>query len=246
MSREIGIPWSDPMVLANLAGTKTQTRRILKTGTVAPVKKRFEDWGDGTWGSCATDGTGSIVQSRYRVGDLLWGREAWGVAFDGGWVDGFTLNYRADKYQMPIGPRELSMVDTIGKIKTLHEKWRPPMFFPRWAARLFHTATTVRVERLLDISEADALAEGIERVTNGGGLVAAYRWPNGGTQNFTSARAAYLAGFDSINGVGASKANPWVFVIGYRPWDPTLEHDGGCTCVGCRFRVLNASEGAGW
>lgn len=101
--KERPVLFSAPMVLALLAGTKTQTRRILKnTGTDAPVKEPWEDWGAGTFGSCATDGTSAIIHCPYgQPGDRLWVREAWGYR-GGGWsnktptVRDVDIEYRAD------------------------------------------------------------------------------------------------------------------------------------------------------
>lgn len=221
MSREIGIPWSDPMVIALLAKRKTVTRRKINpqpgegdaaawAQTVSDAKhpkKSIRDVANATLAAVIRKGW----KPRYRVGDHIWGREAWGVAYtDTGWVNGFTLNYRADGEQVPFLPSKHSMPDTIGKIKTLHEKWRPPMFMPRWASRLLHRVLDVRAERLLDITDDDARAEGLERRGPN------WFWP-GGVEGFGSPRTCYLRGYDTLHGKGASDLNPWVWRIAFEP-----------------------------
>jgi hypothetical protein len=85
---------------------------------------------------------------------------------------------------------------------------------PRKASRLLHEVTAVRVERLLNITPDDALAEGLEEVAGLG--VPEYRWP-GGSQTFVDPRDCYLAGWDMINGKDAAAKNPWVWVVSFKP-----------------------------
>jgi hypothetical protein len=88
---------------------------------------------------------------------------------------------------------------------------------PRWASRLTLEVTGVRVERLGECSEADAMTEGIEL-----GPIAdpafpqwRHRWPGGNTV-YAGARAAYFAGWDLINGKGSAAKNPWVWVVQFK------------------------------
>lgn len=97
-------------------------------------------------------------------------------------------------------------------------KLRPAMFMPRWASRITLEVTGVRVERLQEISEADAVAEGIEsrQVSD-----ADTRWlrydrdeSEGKAYSTTGdARASYRSLWESINGPGSWAANPWVWVV---------------------------------
>lgn len=144
------IIFSAPMVRALLAGTKTQTRRLLN-----PQPKTFPVDEDGTLcdvGCMQVDGegrprifTGRVLTEQkvpYAVGDRLYVREACAV-------DGARVWYRVDHDEAEAyGPR----VDV---------RWRPSIHMPRTASRLWLTVTDVRVQRLRDISGTDAVAEGI-------------------------------------------------------------------------------------
>ncbi|MDP9992027.1 hypothetical protein J2W28_001055 [Variovorax boronicumulans] len=99
-------------------------------------------------------------------------------------------------------------------------KWwkRPAIFMPRSACRIQLEVTDVRVERLQDISEEDARAEGISAHRKGG-----WHWeqpPAGieGTNHFgfKTARDAYRALWEAINGPNSWTANPWVWVVDFR------------------------------
>nr|WP_246422838.1 hypothetical protein [Mycoplana azooxidifex] len=168
------------MIRAILAGTKTQTRRIIK-----PQPDGISE--------------GQIPsQLRIAVGDRLWVREAWHAAR--------SLNSTR--------PRDIPTDADIEHAATarsyadigLKGKLRPGMFMPRWASRLTLIVTDVRVERLQDISEADARAEGIVKVGRFYGLEDA-DWDCASTE---SAVDAYAALWETINGDGSWQANPWV------------------------------------
>ena len=159
------ILFSGPMVRALLDGKKTMTRRVLKPqpDPEAPVAgAEFVAQGDdpGRW--CWLNGfDGSIVAPfsvPYATGDRLWVREAWATSptYDdlkpselGGEE---SIRYAADGYWETWGWGDL------GKIKGRN---RPSMFMPRWASRLTLIVTDVRVQRLQEISEDDAKAEGV-------------------------------------------------------------------------------------
>jgi hypothetical protein len=88
------------------------------------------------------------------------------------------------------------------------------MFMPRWASRITLEITGVRVERLVDISEDDARAEGI---TDGGCLNCGESETNCGCLNpQPDARDSFIYLWESINGPGSWAANPWVWVVEFR------------------------------
>lgn len=187
------IVFSAPMIRALLDGRKNQTRRILK-----PPYGTLEFLGNGNW---------KPIYTRVFPGDRLWCREA----FSYGWpVEGnhqlpecnqeHAITYRADGNQ-PFGGG----------------KWKSPIHMPRWASRLTLIVTDVRVQRLQDISEADAVAEGIEQARSGrfydptmSKSAAAHL---GGM--FYGPRPAFEALWNSIHGPDAWAANPWVAAISF-------------------------------
>lgn len=210
--KERPILWSAPMVLALLAGRKTQTRRVAKFVFKAGQSPEFSGYTPGTY---CTDvpSTGYVLRSRGAghcwndrtealkpyalVGDRVWGRETFCWAH----TDEADPVYRADH----------PWRDDV--------TWKPSIFMPRRASRLLHEVTAVRIERLQDITEADALAEGIEALRNPATGEEVFTWPGGMAappEAFKSARAAYLVGWESINGDGSAAKNPWVWVISFK------------------------------
>lgn len=160
--RDRPILFSAPMVRALIEGRKTQTRRILKPqlelfetspGVWCDVGV-FHDDEDGRRRARVTLGRVITMQKiPYAVGDRLWVREAWKAhsTFEGVKprdIPPSRIFYLADPGYAPSGSRG-----------------RPGMFMPRWASRLTLTVTDVRVQRLQEISEEDARAEGMDDAT---------------------------------------------------------------------------------
>ena len=93
---------------------------------------------------------------------------------------------------------------------------------PRKLSRITLEITAVRVERLQDISEEDAMAEGIRRVTKDGSLFKYCVYDKGDISSTPwaemphTAVGAYAALWNSINGAGSWDANPWVWVIEFK------------------------------
>jgi hypothetical protein len=95
------------------------------------------------------------------------------------------------------------------------ERWRPSIFMPRWASRLTPEITAVRVERLQDISDGDAIAEGVDIFEDGAGFTIPMK--NGKLGSWLrNERDAYSVLWKSINGPESWDANPWVWVISFR------------------------------
>lgn len=95
---------------------------------------------------------------------------------------------------------------------------RPSIHMPRWASRILLEITAVRVERLQDISEADAQAEGVERVVAGVGW-RRYCDPDSeevGVPPCGDARRSFRSLWKFINGDESWSANPWVWVVEFK------------------------------
>lgn len=212
------ILFSAPMVRALLAGTKTQTRRVLKpqpNGDVIHYGCQAE--GGAFW----TDQQFESHRLRIWAGDRLWVRESGQllreaydhdpVAGEDRWRDaGFY--HSADGEIVSARPYDPPLRDWIDECTRIS---RPSIHMPRWASRLTLTVTDVRVQRLQDISGNDAQAEGI---LIGGPDVEVYR--REAERNHEAARRwnayrirQYRDLWDSINGDGDWKANP--FVVAY-------------------------------
>lgn len=202
------ILFSAPMVQALLDGRKTQTRRPLyvvrkmkETGELPP-SRYFPDYPPPHLGlnQIATLGTAHLIQP----GDRLWVKETWrtGAAADGLRPTELNTDCRIDYLATPDGL-------TQGKT-------RVSLFMRRWMSRLTLTVTDVRIERLNDCTEEDALAEGVVEDPDGRGfMVPGLEHPN---KDFpwlsrATARGMYAALWDEINGSGEWLGNPWVVRI---------------------------------
>lgn len=193
------ILFSAPMVRAILAGTKTQTRRAVR-----PVGNDggfvLQDYGRGWWPYRSDDGESPMKGDNeiphacpYGLpGDRLWVRETWGFNPDFPGLLGHVC-FRADRGHEHDGIN-----------------WRPSIHMPRAASRITLEVTGVRVERLQSISEADAIAEGVQRTAGGSWLPGPCDHPEW----------AYHQLWDQINGDGAWAANPWVWAVSFRVVKP--------------------------
>lgn len=211
------ILFSAPMVRALLDGTKTQTRRVVKFAEVLD----FEKGADGSW-HVRTAGGITRVRCPYGVpGDLLWVRENFSAEELDNGNDG--LRYPADKAWMPIdGTAEAA--ERWVHVFHYDQKRRPrgseipSIHMPRWASRLTLQITDVRLERLNDCSEDDALAEGVCWSDQWQAFVVpGVEHPN---KDFpvlsrATAREMYAALWDTINGSGEWLANPWVWAVSF-------------------------------
>ncbi|MBV7408709.1 hypothetical protein [Maritimibacter sp. DP1N21-5] len=181
------ILFSAPMVRALLDGRKTQTRRVLKPQPYGDViHYGWEQDAGARW----TDQSFDSYRLPFWVGDLLWVREAHKL------IDRHC-DYRAD---WPEGSQG-------------HFSWRPSIHMPRWASRLTLRVTDVRVQRLQEISEADAVAEGVahDQDRSRGNCIAWRDYLDRGGKCATGT-ASFRSLWDSLNagrGYGWD-ANPWV------------------------------------
>lgn len=205
--KERPILFSGAMVRALLAGTKTQTRRVVKPQFAADAipaemgatnERGHQIAGhSGMWWCDAEGNHEKAIRCPYgQPGDRLWVRET----FSDDWCEyGHPVQYRAD------GELDSDMFDA-------GVKWRPSIHMPRWASRITLEVTGVRVERLQDISEADARAEGAlecDPVSGREVLLA-------GASQRGSFVLHYRDIWESINGAGSWATNPWVWVIEFR------------------------------
>lgn len=234
--KERPILFSAPMVRAILDGRKTQTRRICKAQPPADAL-----WGSNgaewMWLEDRDDVADRVIRCPYGVvGDRLWVRETWAPDPRAPMVDGVAV-YRATD------------AVTLSAHGARVERWYPSIHMPRWASRIALEVTGVRVERLNDISEADALAEGVEpslsppgfsvMVEDGGCFWQHADNPRGvpavgdeamgqrvvhvqptPAKALTTAKERFTGLWLSINGAGSWAATPWVWVIEFKAVTP--------------------------
>lgn len=210
--RDRPILFSAPMVRAIREKRKTQTRRIVKdlriTGPNPPNASTFDVYNkvDQWVGAFGRDGHGNATSlcPYGKPGDRLWVRETWAP---------FEYDYEGVK------PSELPRCQIVyfadQTRKLSGDRWRPSIFMPRWASRITLEITDVRVERLQDISEEDAKAEGIWYHDGLGVGHSGWRYDRE-SDVYKTACEAYFALWVKINGLESLKANPWVWVVSPR------------------------------
>jgi hypothetical protein len=195
--KEKPILFSGSMVKAILDGTKTQTRRLVKHQPITGDVHKTKD--DGVWSVQSERNVTSYFGCPYgKPGDRLWVKETFAPSFEPGprnpnHKPGFT--YRADW-----------ALEDDGESRDF--AWKPSIFCSRKASRINLEIVSVRVERLQEISEHDAQAEGchLECMTpTGDDNGSAIHGPGG-----------YIALWESINGPGSWEANPWVLAIEFK------------------------------
>lgn len=194
--REHPLLMKGPLVRATLEGRKTQTRR--------PLRNQPPTGYDlvrvcGPWAEFENDSPPLAKYSTKgplgETGDRLWVRETWTAAM-----------------HEPKGPADcLYRADDNRGVEDLAEaKWTPSIHMPRWACRLVLPLVSVRVERVQDITEEDAKAEGVERISAGPGWEC---WMGyGPSSSCKTARDSFRSLWISIYGEASWDLNPWVWV----------------------------------
>lgn len=211
--RERPILFSGPMMRAILDKRKTQTRRPVKPQPVAVANGTTMPW-DGD-----PEDLFRLLEKIGRTcpygapGDRLWLRETWAALTPGSYEDsprpapGDVMRYRASEPDYDAHTRG--------------HRWRPSIHMPRWASRITLEVTAVRVERLQEISEADARAEGSDCLISDNtteadrSLLDLPLYENGSPY-----RNGFALLWESINGDGSWDANPWVWVVDFTRTQP--------------------------
>lgn len=209
------ILFNTEMVKAILDGRKTITRRIIKPQPISKIAYAIGGYKCGTWGYPSKDAWKYWCDEEFRIpegiaeaeiertwnppahgGDILYVRENWAMAPD-----------LFGEFEQPIYMADIPSVD-LEEAKAKHFRWKPSIHMPKEIARLFLRVKSVRVERLQDITEEQAIAEGC------------YHGPlfEGGTEEDIKALWGFIDVWDStikradLETYGW-EANPWVWVI---------------------------------
>jgi hypothetical protein len=219
------------MVRALLAGSKMQTRRMVKLQRLAgsyfvggaagvefdgfhiprdggPAPARFSADAVGG-GACISE---EIHCPYGKPGDRLWVRETFGYVSPDEHqrpLSECSIEYRAD---LPAGstdrPGGWPATECVGD--PARPRWRPSIHMPRAASRILLEIVSVRVECLNDCSDADARAEG---TPGGHGVIPSYNYNATPSEHFSHL-------WESINGAGSWASNPWVWVIEFKRVTP--------------------------
>lgn len=207
MSQEIKerpILFSGPMIRALLAGTKTQTRRVVKpTSGPHNIEQVIS----------TPDSLAAFVRHRCpygKTGDRMWVREAWKVSahqhgYDNGTQESGSIDFEEGvavvQYRSDGALKTFDDLDAADDEQASRAiaKWRPSIHMPRWASRILLEIVSVRVERLQDISDEDAVAEGMP---------------------IDDAWYDYMRLWERLNGASSWAANPWVWVVEFKRITP--------------------------
>ncbi|MFZ5440497.1 MAG: hypothetical protein ACOZQL_10840 [Myxococcota bacterium] len=213
------ILFSAPMVRALLGGSKSQTRRVAKIGdwpergVVGSFSPAPEEYAPEIFGAMLSNSRGAetLVPCPYGApGDRLWVRETWAPAPP---IAPLLRHVGASPR-----PEPKALYRANPEQANLGVTWRPSVHMPRWASRITLEVTGVRVERVQDISEEDARAEGIERLDGARHLLQPWRdyWTTHEVMGFSKAATSFRSLWESINGAGSWAANPWVWCLEFK------------------------------
>jgi hypothetical protein len=230
--KERPILFSGPMVRALLDGSKTQTRRVVKpqpesrTGMNC-TRLIFKDRKGNPLLDEALEATEPVIYRSLcpygQPGARLWVRETW-------YCDDFRVQrgpyIKPDDMDVAAAREDGTLVyaaDGLRPYEAEQPVWRPSIHMPRWASRITLEITGVRVERLQDISEADAIAEGCNpaRHLRGDDDIAVNTAMRALENKVLCLRsdypiARYAVLWESINGGGSWEENPYVWVVEFK------------------------------
>lgn len=234
--KERGIIFNGDMVRAILSGQKTQTRRVIKVDFDISDTASTRDWANALAVNCYPMPTPEQIQQKAerlhgvihpvilddgqmvgircplgKVGDRLWVREACKAKELESGLD--VVCYLADQAEIPVKahPLDAGLWIDLYRYRGGEGKNVPSIHMPRWASRILLEITDVRVERLNDISERDAIEEGLERYNDDG--IVYY-----GPYNHGDCRPeiAFSELWKSIYGTESWNSNPWCWAITFK------------------------------
>lgn len=197
------------MVRALLDGRKTQTRRVITNDLWCSLFYGELDEDGWPWIECPSTGYSGKLPCPYgQPGDIIWVKETT--------VDVERHGYLGPVYaqsEQGVGILDFGLgpPDDFAEVEPHDVKLRPSIFMKRKWSRITLRITDVRVERIQDISEADAIQESV-------GMILADGWPDPGAMTDAinrSRRAGFELLWDSINAKRGHgwDANPWVWAL---------------------------------
>jgi hypothetical protein len=204
MIRYIPVLFSTPMVrsLLDIYHPKSMTRRLVKGAALDVLDA-------GMLPSYVCDPGGWPLQKYGSPGDVLWVREKW---MKNSRPMGWPYHYYAanDVFTNPD-----------------QEKWKPSIHMPKTACRIFLQVQSIKVERLQDISEEDAIAEGIQFFKQNGSTwfkdyladPSGHGDPDHDFPTVPTARNSFQTLWSKIHGHASWDDNPWVWVVSFKSID---------------------------
>ena len=236
--KETPIFFREEMVKAILDGTKTTTRQAVHKNISNQLNELGIDFSSTSYTNPATGAACTLAELCHFgiVGDWIWVKETWRVAeqrYRGRYFNG--IQFKADE---PSGnnPSPIWMFPHASYMRVSSD-WISPVHLPRWAALLFLQITSIKVEKLQDITEEDAKKEGVPDEypmspvycpnCRGNGTCGAVHPVSLGYMEIDcpecdTAKKRFRNLWDSINGRKPGKTwqdNPWVWVIEFSAED---------------------------
>lgn len=205
------ILFSTPMVQAILEGRKTQTRRVVKLPNYHPSmlekqknKLTIKDWK-------LYDGNQEVIGNMkcpYQIGDILWVRETFHTIHDAETHDFLRYGYKADN-------------DYRGAL------WKPSLFMPKDACRIFLKIKSIRIEQLQDVSWEDAIAEGIKKTwISDNPECCKYKNYLQNNEGSLFPKGSFMSLWASINSLESWNSNPFVWVYEFEKIEKPLNFGG--------------------
>jgi hypothetical protein len=225
------------MVIATLEDRKTQTRRVAKNLPEHPAVKAWDVTGHGANATAVSDDVMKQFVTTFPFGyfpcpygvrgDILYGRETFckvqtGHSIPNGYTGGLVpmdgcFAYKADGFDKPLcAAKHMSMMTGVDGWEPENNKWTPSIHMPRRASRINLEIVEVRVERLREITEEDAIAEGIQRVGKLKTGEVVWRNYEDESNPFRSPRDSFFSLWASINGRPSLAQNPWVWGVSFK------------------------------
>lgn len=200
--RELPILFNGQMVRAILGGRKTVTRRLIKPQPIDNTEIDGNFFDGLLRGYVKVDNHPHWRENftnqfaKWQSGDTLWVKETFAPKEIHEEPPGQAYHYRADDEFVEV-------------------KWKPSIFMPRIASRITLEVERVELQRLYEISEADAIAEGVTIMDSISSKIQLYQshkpWAK-----MEAAQLAYLQLWGEINGNTSVYENPWVWVIRFK------------------------------
>lgn len=214
----IPILYSTPMVQAISEDRKTKTRRLKG---LEKVNENPDDWmfysfsvlGEVDPSSDYAIFSWIFAFKNVYTGEKVYIKCPYGQRGDVLWV---REKFRIVK---ALGQEMIDYAASPANIWSIDQPWKPSIHMPKKAARLFLKVKDIRVQRLKDISQSDAIAEGVEQIADYGTTgYKLYTEPNAAYSDI-DAVSSFESLWESINGKASIELNPWVWVIDFKKID---------------------------